>query len=222
MALPLAISPGVTQSLLIRGLKLDQATAVQFPNIEPAVEVRILKQEKSAPPDKLESMDVGDTQVEVTFQLPAEFAADSLPLTVTTPDGITSHFSLLIVPADQLTTESEPNDSFRKPQTVTFGQTISGMIAQPKDVDVFEFVGKAGQSFVAEVFAAQQGSPCDVQLTLFDSSGHILCISDDAPRSRDPALLIQLPRTDTYRLAVLDATDRGSSLSAYLLQVRVE
>ena len=26
MALPLAISPGVTQSLLIRGLKLDQAT----------------------------------------------------------------------------------------------------------------------------------------------------------------------------------------------------
>lgn len=222
MTLPLAISLGETKSLTLRGLKLDRATSVQIQPADLGVMVNIRKKETSAVPDKLEAKDVGDSLVEVDFVLPVDFTADTLPFTVTTPDGTSMPFSVRVIRADKLAIEVEPNDSLRKPQNLPLGITVNGTISQPKDVDVYEFAGLANQSFVAEVIAAQLGSPCDAQLTLFNSAGQILVIADDSPNSRDSVLRLVLPCDDTYRLTLLDATDRGSSLHAYLLSVRVE
>ncbi len=222
MTLPLAISSGETKSLTLRGLKLDRATTVQILPADRGVMVNIRKKEASAVPDKLEAKDVGDSLVEVDFVLPADFTADTLPFTVTNPDGTSMPFSVRVIPADKLAIEVEPNDSLRKPQNLPLGIAVSGTISQPKDVDVYEFAGLANQSFAAEVIAAQLGSPCDAQLTLFNSAGQILAISDDSPNGRDAVLRIVLPRDDTYRLTLLDATDRGSSLHVYLLNLRVE
>lgn len=222
MTLPLAISPGENSLLTLRGFQLDQATSVQIPSVEPAVTVTIRKKEKSAIPEKLEAKDAGDSLVEVEFTLPVNFSGESLPLIVTSANGTSTPFAVRVIAVERLTTETEPNDSLRKPQTVQPEITIIGAVWQAKDVDVYEFAGLANQSFVAEVVASQAGSPCDAHLTLFNSAGQILAIADDTASGRDALLRVVLPRDDSYRIVLLDATDRGSVLHLYLLKLHIE
>lgn len=222
MTIPSAIAPTVTKSLIIRGLQLDQITAIACAEDMTPISFRIVKKEKSAPPEKVEANDVGDTQVEVALSIPADFAGDSLAITVSSEHGTSEAFRIPVVSGGKLFAESEPNDNLRKAQPIKIGTTIQASIAQPKDVDVYEFQGTAGQVIVADVSAGRIGSPCDSQLTLFDSSGQIVKIADDSPGSRDAILKATLPRDDTYRVVVLEATDRGSSICAYLLRISIE
>lgn len=222
MTIPSAIDPTVTKSLIIRGLQLDQITAIACVEDMTAISFGIVKKEKSAPPEKVEANDVGDTQVEVSLSIPADFTGDSLTITVSSEHGTSEAFRIPVISGGKLVAESEPNDSLRKAQPITVGKTIQALISQPKDVDVYEFQGIAGQKLMADVSADRIGSPCDSQLTLFDSSGQIVKIADDSPGSRDAILKATLPRDDTYRVVVLEATDRGSSICAYLLRISIE
>lgn len=222
MTIPSAIDPTVTKSLVIRGLQLDQITAITCTEDMTPISFGIVRKEKSAPPEKVETNDVGDTQVEVSLSIPADFAGDSLAITVSSEHGTSEAFRIPVISGGKLFAESEPNDNLRKAQPIKIGTTIQASIAQPKDVDVYEFQGTAGQVIVADVSADRLGSPCDSQLTLFDSSGQIVKIADDSPGSRDAILKATLPRDDTYRVVVLEATDRGSSICAYLLRISIE
>jgi hypothetical protein len=168
----------------------------------------------------VEANDVGDTQAEVSLSIPADFAGDSLAFTVSSEHGTSEAFRIPVISAGKLVAESEPNGSLRKAQPIMIGMTIQAMISQPKDVDVYEFHGTAGQILVADVSANRIGSPCDSQLTLFDSSGQIVRIADDSPGSCDAILKVTLPHDDTYRIVVLEATDRGSSICTYLLRIK--
>lgn len=222
MTIPSAIDPTATKSLIIRGLQLDQITAIACAEDMTPISFGIVRKEKSAPPEKVEANDVGDTQVEVSLSIPADFAGDSLAFTVSSEHGTSEAFRIPVISAGKLVAESEPNDSLRKAQPFKIGTTIQASIAQPKDVDVYEFQGTAGQVIVADIYADRIGSPCDSQLTLFDSSGQIVKTADDSPGSRDATLKATLPRDDTYRIVVIEATDRGSSICAYLLRISIE
>jgi len=221
MTIPSAIDPATTKSLIIRGLQLDQITAIACAEMTP-IAFAIVKKEKSAPPEKVEANDVGDTLAEVSLSIPADFTGDSLAITVSSEHGTSEYFQIPVISGGKLVAESEPNDSLRKAQPFTIGTTILALISQPKDVDVYEFHGTAGQVLVADVSADRIGSPCDSQLTLFDSSGQILKIADDSPGNCDAILKATLPRDDTYRIVVLEATDRGSSICTYLLRISIE
>lgn len=222
MTIPSAIDPTTTKSLIIRGLQLDQITAIACVEDTTPISFGIVKKEKSAPPEKVEANDVGDTQAEVSLSIPADFSGDSLTITVSSENGTSERFRIPVISGGNLIAESEPNDSLRKAQPFKIGTTIQALISQPKDVDVYEFHGMAGQALVADVSADRIGSPCDSQLTLFDSSGQILKIADDSPGSCDAILKATLPRDDTYRIVVLEATDRGSSICTYLLRISCE
>ena len=218
---PLAIAPGKPIILQLRGWQLEQAEKLHLLGVAPPLEATIKKKEKSGPPEKFEAKDAGDTLLEAEFKLPDNFSADSVSLVVLSATAVSQPYKLRVILADKLVLEQEPNQSLRKAQAVAAGQFVSGAIQQPRDVDVFEISGKAGQTLVVEVFAAAHGSLLDPLLTIYDSRVQLLATADDAA-TRDAALTIKLPRDDSYRIVLQDATDRGSPAHSYLLKLTLQ
>lgn len=219
LARPLGVRPAATTRLTLRGLHLDTASEVRLLQV-PNAPVKIISKQKAPPPDKLTPQQVGDTQLVVEVTLPAGVGGPQVSLVVRTAAGETPPHSLLLETQLPLLAEKEPNDGFRTAQMLSVPVIVEGAIQQPRDVDVFAFVGRAGQRVVCEVLAARQGSPLDSLLTLYDAEGHELASNDDTPDSLDSHLEVVLPRDGTYYLSLQDAHDQGSPLHVYRLVVR--
>jgi hypothetical protein len=127
-----------------------------------------------------------------------------------------------VLRAEDLIEEKEPNGGFKQTQPLAMGKTLLGTVKEPADVDVFRFECKAGQRFIAEVFAARCGSALDSILTLHTVDGRILATNDDAAGSRDSILRFQLPANGACLFSLVDAHDRGGPAFVYLLRVSVE
>jgi len=221
MTIPLAVEAGATATVRIRGLRLDNASAVRFVDPKGPIEVKIKTKGKSDAPKPLEAPKAGDTQVELELKLAAELAAGPLSFVITTPDGETAPYALWVLEKGASIQEKEPNGSFRKPQDIEPGKTILGQIGEPMDVDVFRFSGKAGQKIIAHVRAAQLGSALDSTLTLYDEAGHFLAGNDDQ-NGMDSMLRMRLPSDGRYLLSIIDANDRGGAAHPYQLFVGQE
>lgn len=222
MAVPLIVSPGAMAKVTLRGLRLDQASEVAITGLDSPPKIEIKKKEKAAPPNGMNANEVGDSFVDVEFTTPESADLRELQLAITTPDGTSQSYSLLVIAADKLMNESEPNEGFKKPGLITVGQAIIGSIHQQRDVDVFKFDGTAGQTIVAETFAARRGSAVDPILMLYDAAGKLLAQTDDQADNRDAVLKHKLPAAGQYFLVLIDAHDRGSNAHPYLLQLRNE
>jgi hypothetical protein len=217
----LAVTPGQTVILQLRGLKLDVAERVEASGVEPPIELSLKKKEKAGVPNQMTPQQVGDTLVEIELKVPEAFTAEAIPLTVHTPEGATAPYRLLVLSKDVYLSETEPNDGFQQPQVVASGKTIAGVI-QPKDPEVFQLAGKAGQKLTAMLIANRQGSAVDGILTVFDSAGRLLANCDDTEQSVDPTIKMTLPRDDNYLVVLQDAHDRGGNTHPYLLRLAVE
>ncbi|MBV9122096.1 MAG: PPC domain-containing protein [Planctomycetes bacterium] len=217
MVLPLGVVPGAKTRITIRGLKLDAATQVRFPNA--SVAVKVLGKGKAPAAAKEKAAQVGDTQVEAEVTVPAGTSADTLPFVVVTPAGETPAHLLLVESRVPVVPEKEPNNSFPQAQAIQVPQVIEGVIQQPQDVDVFRLEGQAGQRLILEVLAARYGSALDSLLTLYDAHGHELAESDDSGTSTDSRLEFTLPSSGTYYLSVMDASDQGGPTHPYWLKV---
>jgi hypothetical protein len=222
MTSPLGVEVGSNGTVKIRGLKLENATAVRFVDAKAPVEVKIKSKGKSEAPKPLEAAKAGDTQVEIELKLPAEIPAGPLLFVVVTPDGESQRHSIQVMEKGSTVAEKEPNGSFRKPQDVDLGKVIEGQIGEPMDVDVFRFTGKGGQMIVAEVRAARLGSALDSTLNLYDENGRILANSDDEDGGVDSILRVRLPADGVYLLSLIDANDRGGVAHPYQLSIRAE
>jgi hypothetical protein len=222
LAAPLVVSPNVAAKVTLRGLKLDTASEVAITGVENPPKIELKKKEKSNPPNGLNANEVGDSFVEIEFTLPEAFAPAEAQLIITNPDGNSQPYSLAVKPADKLQTETEPNEAFRKCGKFAIGQTIVGSIHQQRDVDVCKIDVQAGQTLVAETFAARRGSAIDPLLILYDAAGQVLAQSDDQPEHRDALLKYKSAVAGKLYLALLDAHDRGSSGHPYLLELRAE
>ncbi|WP_425618654.1 hypothetical protein NA78x_002363 [Anatilimnocola sp. NA78] len=222
MATPLVVSPGKLAKMTLRGLRLDQATEVTLAGFADPPKIELKKKEKAGPPNGLNANEVGDSFVEFELTLPESLDKPEVQLAVTSADGTSQPYSLLVLPAEKLATETEPNESFRKPGSIAVGQTLVGTIHQQRDVDVFKIDGQAGETIVAETLAARRGSALDPILSLYNAAGILLVQTDDQPEHRDAVLKHQLPTDGTYFLVLIDAHDRGSNAHPYVLQVRGE
>ena len=213
---PLDVVRGQETTLRIRGVKLSNATEVRFPG---ALKAEIKEKKAADIPNGLDAKDVGDTQLEVKLTVPADLPAGPLALSAVTPEGTTAPRELRVLDAANCVDEKEPNGSLREAQTIEPGKTVRGTIKEDKDVDVFQFTGKAGQRIAAEIFAARGASLLDSVLTLLDSRGHQLACADDS-LSRDSQLTLTLPADGRYFLIVQDAHDRGGAWHGYELTVK--
>ncbi len=216
LALPLGIPAGASTRLILRGRKLDTASAVRC--TDDKVAVKVLSKGKANVPNQMDAAQVGDSQVEVEVTVPADFTGDVL-LVVVTPAGETLPHRVL-VDAKPVVRDKEPNNSFAQAQPVALGQTVEGVIGA-QDVDVFRFEGKAGQKVALEVVAAQLGSPLDSHLTLYDSRGQILAANDDFHGSPDSTIEATLPRDGVYYVGLIDVQDQGGALFVYRLRLRL-
>lgn len=222
LAAPLVVSPNVVAKITLRGLKLDTASEVAIMGFDSPPKIELKKKEKAAPPNGLNANEVGDSFVEIEFTLPEGLATADVQLMVTNPDGTSQPYALLVMPADKLATETEPNEGFRKPGKIAFGQTIVGSVHQQRDVDVFEIEAAAGQTIVAETIAARRGSALDPLLMLYDAAGQVVAQSDDTGDHRDALLKHKAAAAGKFYLTLIDAHDRGSPGHPYLLQLRSE
>jgi hypothetical protein len=217
LSLPLGIPLGTSTKVILRGSRLDTASAVRC--TDDKVGVKVLSKGKAGVPNQMDAAKVGDTQVEVEVAVPADFKGD-VQLVVVTPAGETPPRRVL-VDVLPVVREKEPNNSFAQAQPVKLGQTIEGVIDGAQDVDVFRFEGKAGQKVVLEVVAARLGSPLDSHLTLYDARGQILAANDDAQGSTDSTIEATLPRDGVYFVSLIDVHDQGGALFVYRLQLRL-
>jgi len=215
---PLSVAPGGKATLLIRGLKLTDATAFVFPGA-PALTAEIKTKKAAELPAGAEAKDIGDTQLEAVLTVPAEQPIGTVTFRIDTPGGNTPTRELRIAATAGTLEEKEPNDGFREAQPCELGRTIRGTLKSDKDVDVFGFNGTAKTKVTAEVFAARGGSLLDSVLNAIDPKGHVLATNDDA-NERDAQLTFEVPAGGRFMIAIQDAGDRGSAWHGYELLVK--
>lgn len=216
-ALPLAAAPGFKGKLLLRGLKLEDVTDVKA--TDPKAKVKIVgKPKKTGAPKDYPAEKAGDTEVEIELELPTGFASDHVSLTVANPKGTSEPFKLL-VDATSWTAEKEPNDSFTQAQELTLPTTVDAIIVRERDIDVYQFMGKAGDKLRVEVKAARLGAPTDAFVVVYDADKRIIETGDDAEGTTDPILNFELPRDGVYYVTVIDAHDAGGPMFAYRLVI---
>jgi hypothetical protein len=211
-AIPLTVPTTPKAKLTLRGAKLDSATEVKTD----AGVVKLLKKGKAAVPNNYPAEKVGDTEVEVELELPADFKGESVKLSVVTPGGTSE--PLIVLMGQGATAEKEPNDGFDKAQQLTLPATLDGAIGRERDVDVFQLTGKKGQTVT--ISAAALGSPADLLLTVYDANRQVLKTVDDVDGKPDPKVELTLPADGVYYVSVLDAHDLGGTGFGYRLTVR--
>ena len=226
LSTPLGVSPGTKTKVVLRGLRLDQATEVRVG--DPTMPIAILSKGKVAVPQKQEVNRAGDSQIELELELPKETKPGEIALSVVGPSGTSAAYQLFVDERPPVA-EVEPNDGFAQAQSIDLGTTIEGTLHQPQNVDVFRIEGQAGQKLICEVIAARRGSALDATLTLFDARRRLIETADDLQADdktspddwslRDARLEITLPTTGTFFLVLQDANDLGGPAHSYRLRV---
>lgn len=215
-AVPLAAAPGFKGKVLLRGLKLDDATEVKATNPKATVQL-VGKPKKAGPPKDYPAEKAGDTELELELELPKDFTADHVSLAITNPKG-TSLFKLL-VDASTRTAEKEPNNDFTTAQELVLPTTVDATISREHDFDLYRITGKAGDRLRVEVKAARLGAPTDAYVVVYDADKRIIETGDDAEGTTDPILNFKLPRDGVYFVSVLEAHDAGGPMFAYRLTI---
>ena len=125
----------------------------------------------------------------------------------------------LLVQPQPAVVELEPND-LAKPQVLTLPVSVTGQIAQSRDVDTYQFTATKGQQLRFEVLARDLGSPLDPLLRLYDSTGKVLKeADDDGKQSADPDFEFTIPADGDYRIAVTDRFLHHGDRFFYLLSI---
>ncbi len=210
--IPLALPASPKAKIALRGAKLDTATEVKAD----AGALKITRKGKVAAPNNYPAEKIGDSEVEVEIELPADFKGEAVKFTVVTPGGTSEP---LTVPLGKgATVEKEPNEGFDKAQELTLPATVDGTISRERDTDVFKVVGKQGQK--VRIAASSHGSPADLLFSVYDASRQLLLTVDDLGGKPDPSAELTLPADGVFYVSVLEAHDLGGTGFAYRLTIK--
>jgi len=109
--------------------------------------------------------------------------------------------------------ESEPNGSgkingekfsdldFTGANALNIGEAKDAAISPATDVDVYTFTGKAGQSILADINAAESGKP-DGVMSLYQAGNPVALSAVDDTNTQDPTVEYVLPADGVYYLTV--------------------
>src|SRR4051794_6262762 len=219
LVIPLAVSPGLTNKVKIRGQNLTNVTEIRFADSNLHAQATIKTKAKADVPKEIDAKKIGDTQLELEVFFPPDAHAGTNSFRLVSPDGESEPGTFVLIPSGKLVAEKEPNGSFREAQPLEFGKTVQGAISDAKEVDVFKLTCKARQTLRADVDAACYGSSLDSILTLYDAKGHQIAANDDFGGGSDSHLQATIPRDGVYLLSLQDAQDKGGPTYVYLLTV---
>jgi hypothetical protein len=218
-AVPLVAKPGEKQKLALRGKNLATVKEVKVSGVDGA-KVKLLGAKAVGVPNNYPGERVGDSEVEIELELPKHARPAEVKLTAIGPGGDSNAYTLLL--RDELPTvaEKEDNGGFEAAQMIPFPSAVEGTIKNERDVDVFKFAGKKGDSLVVEVQASRFGSPVEAFLTVFDANRKIIASGDEVKGIPDPTLTVTLPRDGMYFITIIDANDLGGANFGYRLLVK--
>jgi hypothetical protein len=223
--------------VILRGWSLKDPTAVVV-NSE-TVRITVVSHAAAPIPGKQKAEQIGDEQLELDVEVPAEHAAGPVQVVVRTAAGESAPHRMPIGSLLPLLQEQEPNDGFRQAQQVTVPQLISGSIHADTNVDVYAFELSQPAHLQIQVEAAELGSNLDALLTLLAADGSILDSNDDRHEAtkagevpsgatgtvssesarRDSRLLVNL-QPGRYLITLQDAHDRGGPAHPYRLTLQ--
>ncbi|MCE9567704.1 MAG: PPC domain-containing protein [Planctomycetes bacterium] len=218
-AIPLIAKPGEKQKITLRGKHLAAVKEVKVTGSD-AAKVKFLAAKAAAVPNNYPAERIGDSEVEIEFELPKDVKPGEVKLTAIGPAGESAAYTLLVRDELPVVAEKEPNDGFDQPQPITVPSAVEATIKGERDVDVYKIEGKEGDKLRIEVQAARYGSPVDAVITLYDSGRAVVDSADDTAGSSDPVLVVTLPKDGAYFLSVMDANDLGGANFGYRLVVR--
>lgn len=113
--------------------------------------------------------------------------------------------------------ETEPND-LPEGEPIELPVTVSGRIEKARDVDVYRFDARKGESLTFQIESRALGYPLDAVLVITDAMGKQLARVDDLPGTRDAALTFSPPVDGSYRVVVSDLNQQGSMRHVYRLR----
>jgi hypothetical protein len=112
----------------------------------------------------------------------------------------------------------EPNDTIAGATEAQLATPLNDLsIHQPNDIDYFKVVLAESGSFVANLDAANTGSPLDAIATLVDGDGKTLCENNDDGQTVDPYLMCEVT-AGTYYVRVASVSGQGGRNYTYAIQ----
>ncbi|HHZ92445.1 TPA: hypothetical protein EYN65_18420 [Candidatus Poribacteria bacterium] len=114
--------------------------------------------------------------------------------------------------------EQEPNNTADQANSIEIPVVVNGKINQKKDIDCFSLQVLSGTRLIFEVNAHRLGSQLDALLSLFDSTGKQLNISDDVIGA-EARIDFSFPKEDKYVISIRDLNNQGGINFPYRLSI---
>ena len=140
---PLGVVRGQKTRVVLRGWSLKDAV-VSAPDF-PTVSISVVSHAAAAIPGKQKAEQIGDEQLELDVEVPAEVVAEQLQFVVKTAGGESVGRRVPLGAGFPLVQEQEPNDGFRQAQQVAIPQVIIGSVHADANVDVYAFEVAQGE-----------------------------------------------------------------------------
>jgi hypothetical protein len=204
---PLALRPGQTQDLVVRGSGLTDARQLWTS----------FSQKTTLTPGAPKN---GRNPAEVSFRVtvPAQAPLGIYGLRVTTTSGVSP---LRLVMLDELPTvhASGANVSRASAQPLSLPTAVEGALS-PTQLHYYKLHVEAGQRVSFEVYSRRIGSLLDPTLRLFDAAGREVTYSDDVPGlSEDAAISRTFRAAGDYVLELGDNLYQGGGDYFYHLRI---
>ena len=214
---PIGGSAGLTTRVTIAGVSFRNARQIIFD--QPGIAARIVAPDFSKlPPVTIDNDNA--TYLVADFTVDRTAPHDLYSFRVISDYGVSSAGKWMVGRELPQIEEKEPNNGRAQSQAVTLPVAINGHIGDASDMDTYAVELEAGKTFVAEVVAAQAGSPLDSMVTLETSEGSQIASNDDF--GGPDSVLVYTPKTSgRYFLTISSSVGSGSPVHAYRLSLGV-
>ena len=212
---PLGGSAGLTTRVTIAGVSFRNARRIVFD--QPGITAKIVAPDfAKLPPPAID--DDRANYVVADFTVDRSACHDLYSFRVISDAGVSSAGKWMVGRELPQIEEKEPNNGRAQAQSVTLPVSINGHISDASDTDTYAADLEAGKPFVAEVVAAQAGSPLNSLLTLTDANGAEVAENDDF--GGPDSLLVYTPkRAGRFFVTLSSSTGAGSGVHAYRLSL---
>ena len=229
---PAGAERGTTVEIVVGGLNVNKATGVIVSGkgvkaeiIKPTEEEQTsLKKKKFRKLDDQSSPQLAD-QLNIRITIDKNALPGLRDLRLQSPVGISNKLNFEVaqypnVPETKGSTAKKPNPVEKLP-AVLCGQILPG------ETDYFSFQAEKGITLVASVKARAlvpfiaDAVPGWFQavISLKNSKGREVAYCDDFRYNVDPTIILKVPETDTYTLAIHDAIYRGREDFSYRIEL---
>lgn len=218
-AMPLAIDPGKSTKLTLRGQNLDTVSDIRVQ--EPKSTGKIIGKGRKVGVGNQQSAEiVGDSEIDVEILVPKEVAGGLLGISLIGPGGESKPCVVAINDETPRVVEKEPNDGFKQAMPVSVPMVIEGGFKQAQDVDVFRLEAKANEEYSIAIQSKRLGSPAEVLMTVYNAEGRTISTGEVTSDNPDQSINISVTKEGVYFISLLEANDQGGNIFNYRLVVR--